>query len=198
MTDDNANSAPEGTPLVNDQVASAEQIAAARASGGRVARYLVGGILLFSTLLGLWLFHNYTTFQRHVRDTLEFPDEPFAWEEGVLSPEECVDEALDWATECRGVKAMCDEYVPRIVRECLGSQDRVGFCEALGDATQETSFGHPECLSRGVRRNVDAEACGSAYRTIDDYCLRLLARLAREAREAEEAAAGGASGEAGE
>ena len=129
-------------------------------------------IMTISVSLGFVLLRNYTMFTRYVRDTLEDPVDPRPWEVEYLTVEQCVDVTLEWAEGCRGVKAMCDEYVPRVMIECMHSQDREAYCENVGDLLAITAFGHEECQARGVQRNVDAEACSAAYRGIDDYCAR--------------------------
>lgn len=132
---------------------------------------------LCSTLLGVFFFAQYSAVLTYVRTTLEEPERPHAWETRIFTPEECIDAAIAWTGECRGIKTMCDMYVDQVMVLCMESQPRVAYCEALGDRTMTTAFGAEECFARGTRRNVDAEACSAAYRFIDGFCDTILEAL---------------------
>jgi|GEM_PF-2392466 len=128
-------------------------------------------IFLMSVALGGLLFRNYAQFMNYAHKTLTHPETPPPWiADGPLSPEGCVDAALDWARNCKGVKSLCDEYVTRVTQECMIEDDHVDYCFRIEDITASSHFGAQECAARGARRNVDSEACGNAYRAIDSHC----------------------------
>lgn len=121
--------------------------------------------------LGGALYWNYSRLLSYVHHTLDDPETPPAWETAELSVEQCVDEAIAWASECKGIKALCDEYVTRVMHDCLGSQSRLAYCEQFTPAdTASARFGFAECEARGVVRNVDLESCSNSYRAIDGWC----------------------------
>ncbi|MCB9532532.1 MAG: hypothetical protein H6698_01885 [Myxococcales bacterium] len=132
--------------------------------------FVLGGALLFSTVLGVLFGYRYVEVMRYVRDTLDVPTTPLAWDARPLSPDECVEQALTWASECHGIKSMCDAYVDRVIAMCLESQPRDAYCASVHDTAATTRFGYRECALRGVRRNLDAEACAQAYRAVASYC----------------------------
>lgn len=130
-------------------------------------------IFLTSVALGAVLYRNYSQFLNYAQKTLTHPETPPPWVANApLSPEGCVDVALDWATNCIGVKSLCDNYVTRVTQECMieGEGTHVEYCQHIESLTASSSFGARECAARGVRRDVDAEACGNAYRAIDAHC----------------------------
>jgi hypothetical protein len=145
-------------------------------SGWRGAGIVLGTIFGVSTLLATYMFWQYSKTLAYVRNTIGDPDRglepviPQAWHARPLSPEECVDATLHWTRECVGIKTMCDMYVERVIGLCMDTQDRNEFCHAIVDDSFTTEFGVPECRARGVRRNVNKEACANSYRTIDAYC----------------------------
>lgn len=125
----------------------------------------------FSVALGGLLFRNYAQFMNYAHKTLTHPETPPPWKaDPPLSPEGCVQAALDWAEDCKGVKSLCDEYVTRVTQECMIEDEHVDYCFGIEDATASSHFGAEECAARGARRNIDAEACGNAYRAIDSHC----------------------------
>lgn len=145
-------------------------------SGWRGAGVVLGAVFGVSLLLASYMFLQYSKTLAFVRDTIGEPDQgllpvvPQPWHERPLSPEECVDATLAWTRECPGIKTMCDMYVERVVGLCMDTQDRNTFCHDIVDNSYTTEFGVPECRARGVRRNVNKEACANSYRTIDAYC----------------------------
>ena len=138
---------------------------------------------LCSTLLGVAFFAKYSAVLTYVRTTLEEPERPHAWDTRIFTPEECIDAAIAWTGECKGIKTMCDMYVDQVMVLCMESQPRVAYCEALGDRTMTTAFGAEECFARGTQRHVDAEACSAAYRFIDGFCDTILEELQAPAEE---------------
>lgn len=150
------------------------------------AEYVLGLTLLFSIALAVALWYRYSMVMGYIKRTLEEPEQSFPWEAAVYSPEDCVDWALAWAAECSGIKSMCDMYVDRAMLECLQASDRLFYCERLGQRTETTEFGVPECRTRGVQRDINKEACAMAYRTIDSYC-KVTRREAEAARGPDEA-----------
>lgn len=129
---------------------------------------ILGTTFALSVLMGCLFYWQYSKVLSYVRVTLEEPETPLAWETRAHSPDECVGAALDWVAECEGIKAMCDMYIDRLIAMCMASDDRLEYCGAIDAST--TRFGHQECSVRGVRRNIDAEACSGAYRAIDSFC----------------------------
>ncbi len=144
-----------------------------RQRAGRTGVWVVLAVLGVATLLAVGLAINYTRFLSYVKHTIEDPDNPPVWQQRAMSPEDCVDSAMRWASECRGVKALCDEYVTRVTTECLETQDHTAYCLAVSDEIDGPSFGVAECRARGVRRNIDHEACSNAYKAIDSWCRML-------------------------
>lgn len=138
-------------------------------AGARSAWVVLGATFALATLLGVLFFARYSQTMVYVKQTLEEPTEPPAWEAAALAPAECVDAALDWASGCSGIKSMCDMYVDHAIALCMQSRDREEYCASVSDEV-ETRFGSAECHMRGVRRNVDAEACANAYKAILSYC----------------------------
>lgn len=137
----------------------------------RAALILIGGTVAVSAILGGFLFYNYSRFLSYAHHTLTAPSEPSPWMTGpALDPEGCVEATMTWASECVGIKALCDEYTTRVTQECMERGDHESYCVALGQRTQTTEFGLQECYARGTRRNIDAEACANSYRAIDSYC----------------------------
>ena len=155
-------------------------------SGWGGAQYVLGGVLFVSFLLAVMLWYRYSQVMGYIKRTLEEPDQVFVWDEEAYSPEDCVDWAMGWASECTGIKSMCDMYVDRVMLACLESRDRLGYCEILGSRTETTEFGVPECRARGVQRDLNKEACSMAYRSIDSYC-KVIRRQAERAAAAERA-----------
>lgn len=139
-------------------------------SGAGAAWIVLGGVMLLATLLGVLFYVQYSRTMVYVKATLDEPTEPLPWDERPLSAGECVDEAMAWASECRGVKAMCDMYVDHAIALCMRSQDRTAYCETVIVEAETARFGSAECRMRGVQRNVDAEACANAYKAILSYC----------------------------
>ena len=140
---------------------------------GRVGLWVVLAVLGVATLLAAGLALNYSRFLSYVKHTIEDPENPPIWQQQAMSPEDCVDSALRWAANCRGVKALCDEYVTRVTTECLETRDHVAYCAAVSDEIDGPSFGVAECRARGVRRNIDHEACANAYKAVDSWCRML-------------------------
>lgn len=137
------------------------------------ARIVVLVLFLTSVALGAGLYYNFSKFLNYARVTLVKPDEPPPWiANAPLSPEGCIDEALEWARNCIGVKQLCDNYVTRVTQECMiaGEGTHLEYCQHIEALTASSSFGARECAARGVRRDVDAEACGNAYRAVDAHC----------------------------
>lgn len=153
-----------------------------RDDGNRSTWIVLAAITIGAIGLGFFLLYRYSEVLGYVKRTLEEPAAPHGWTLTPYSPEECVDAAMAWASDCVGIKTMCDMYVERVVEECLGSQDRLQYCLTLGDTTGSTEFGVPECRARGVLRDVDKESCSISYRSIDQFCkrTRVLAELAAE------------------
>lgn len=166
----------------------------------RGAWIVLGVVFTLSTLLGLFMFRQYSAVLTYVKATLDDPDAPPAWVDEPHSVEDCVDAALQWASECNGIKTLCDIYVERVVRECLDSRERDAYCIDIADVSETTEFGVTECRNRGVRRDVDKEACANAYRTIDTWCEDVRYRLENpdEAAEGEgESSADGTADDSG-
>lgn len=155
----------------------------------RGLRIVVIILLLLAVTLGTLLFRNYSRFLGYVNDTLDEREEPFPWDGLDHTPiEVCVDASMSWAANCVGIKSLCDEYVTRYMNVCLGSESRRDYCsEFTFEDTASTKFGAEECAARGVRRNVDKEACAKTYRAIDSWCQyeRQLEAHEREAGEQE-------------
>lgn len=138
------------------------------------AGWVIVPVLILSALLAWNLGVRYTTFLNFAKDTLENPDAPPIWAQQALTPEGCVDAALDWARECHGIKSLCDVYVSHVTELCLASQDRSAYCRGLAGRSGLTEFGYEECQQRGVQRHIDNEACANAFRQIDTHCNRIL------------------------
>lgn len=154
---------------------------AAPEGSARGAWIVLGIVFTLSTLLGLYMFRQYSAVLTYVKDTLDNPDAPPAWVDEPHSVEDCVDAGLTWAASCDGIKTLCDIYVERVVRECLDSRERDAYCLDIAGISETTEFGVAECRNRGVRRDVDKEACANAYRTIDTWCEDVRYRLETDA-----------------
>ena len=137
-------------------------------SGAGTIVAILGTTFGLSVLLGGLFYWQYSSVLSYVRVTLEEPETPLAWDERDLAPDECVAAAMDWVAGCSGIKTMCDMYVDQLIALCMAASDRSAYCGAIDAST--TRFGHQDCSVRGVRRNVDAEACSRAYRAIASYC----------------------------
>lgn len=133
-------------------------------------KLILGITFLLSTLLGVVFYVQYSSTLLFVDQTLENPEAPLPWEVGEVTPTECVDFAMDWTSECTGIKSMCDMYVDRVISLCMRAQSRLTYCELVVDETSTTKFGHEDCRLRGVQRNINSEACSGAYRAISSYC----------------------------
>lgn len=153
--------------------------------GNRELRIVALSITVLSVVLGVYLFVQYSRVMSYVRSTIGYcavgadgtencvePTRTPVWVSQALSPEECIDTALAWARECRGIKSMCDMYVEPVIRDCMASQDRAVYCDAIEPFAVTTYFGAAECRARGVRREVDKEACSNAYRAVASWCDR--------------------------
>ena len=140
---------------------------------------IIAATLAVSVVLGVVLWWQYRTFLRYVHDHLNGPEAVLAWENAVLSPEDCVDETMAWSARCSGIKSLCDMYAGHVMERCLASQDRSAYCDQVAGQAALRSFGAQECRARGARRNVDSEACSAAYKTVEEHC-----RFLRQRREA--------------
>jgi hypothetical protein len=157
-------------------------------NGTRELLIVLGAVTAVSVLLGVYLFVQYSRVMGYVRGTIGYcshlsdddntciePAVPPEWQTRAFSPEECVDGVLEWARGCHGIKSMCDMYVEPVIHDCLETQDRTIYCTAIAPFAVTTYFGASECRARGVRREVDKEACANAYRTIASWCEDLIA-----------------------
>jgi hypothetical protein len=133
-------------------------------------RYVVLGIVLATVALSGVLAFRYRQFQNFVNETVDSPKVPPPWTAAGMTPETCVDAGMQWARECRGVKGLCDEYVNRVVGDCIAPLDLTDFCARLSDVRTTARFGQRECAARGVRREVDSPSCGNAYKVIAERC----------------------------
>jgi hypothetical protein len=147
-----------------------QDVATPAPRSGAGAWWVLGSLFAVSTLLGVVLLYNYSRVLGYVKRTIDEPVAPHPWESNPHTAEQCIDASMAWARDCRGVKSMCDMYVERYVGTCLESQDRTDYCAALGTATDDAHFGVEECRGRGTQKNVDAEACANAYRTVASFC----------------------------
>lgn len=136
----------------------------------RSLRWVFLGVAVATLLLGTILYARYSEFRTYIRTTLEYPTETPAWKQAGMTPERCVDEAMRWTTACHGIKNLCDVYTTRIMEECLAPLDLTTYCAQLHDVERVARFGQQECLARGVRREVDANSCGDAYKAIVEAC----------------------------
>jgi hypothetical protein len=145
------------------------------------AQYVLLGVIVLSFVLAVMLWYRYSQVMGFIKRTLDEPELPLPWEDEAYSPEDCVDWAMAWAASCTGIKSMCDMYVDRAMLLCLESRDRRSYCAILGERSETTEFGVPECRARGVQRDLNKEACAIAYRTIDGYCKVIRRRVERGA-----------------
>lgn len=165
-------------------------------NGSRELWIVLGAVTAVSLLLGVYLFVQYSRVMGYVRQTIGYcaqltegdaacvePTVVPPWQNRPYSPEECVDGVLQWARDCGGIKSMCDMYVEPVVHDCLQTQDRRLYCEAIAPFAVTTYFGASECRARGVRRDVDKEACANAYRAIASWCDDAVAEPAPQASE---------------
>ncbi len=128
-------------------------------------------IFMLSVALATVLYLRYRSFFVYIHQTLTHPVSPPPWiADGPLSPEGCVDVAMAWATDCPGIKNLCDEYTNKVIEECMAQGDHSTYCYEIEDLTSKASFGAEECLSRGARRHMESESCGKAYTAIGGYC----------------------------
>ena len=129
--------------------------------------------------MGLYLAFSYSNFLGYVRDSLDSPEHPPAWAATPFSPEKCVDSALAWARECKGMKTACDLYVSRVVNECLASQDRLAYCQTLGETGSTTRFGlrrnklAPARMSRRAKRGRPPLRLSSVIPSLNHCTLRI-------------------------
>lgn len=145
--------------------------------GSSAGLWVVGAAIVLSIAMGTGFYFQYSRTLLYVKATLESEDAVQAWETRALSPHECVDEAMAWASECRGVKSMCDMYVDRVIALCMGARDRRAYCDSIAEESP-AKFGAEDCRLRGVQRHRDAEACAKSYGAIVSWCADLRARFA--------------------
>ena len=131
---------------------------------------VLAGVALVAVVGGTILARQYAEFNAYIRATVEFPQQPKPWLAAGMTPETCVDQAMSWAASCSGIKGLCDEYVPRVMEECLKPLPLDDYCKRLNDVETRARLGQRECASRGVRPEVDAQACSKAYQSINDRC----------------------------
>ncbi len=127
--------------------------------------FVIFGLLIFASFLGLYAYYQYNVSEKHLIKTLAEIREKGK----SLTYEQCVQEILDWAPHCAAMKSLCDASAPRLMEGCLSARDRAQECASLGDSTRDTHFGFKECKARNLSRSL-GKTCGNAYRAMDTHC----------------------------
>jgi hypothetical protein len=146
------------------------------AIGVRVLVIIGVTLMLLMVVFGRATSKGYDEFTAYHEATLEDPDNPPRWETEALDVSGCVDESLAWVEACPGVSSWCETTLSDVMGQCLDSQDRTAYCEAVGDAVGSTRFGFEECSARydqiegRFTRRYAKKHCALIYRVIAGYC----------------------------
>jgi hypothetical protein len=131
-----------------------------------MAKFVVGGLLAASVILGGLMYRRYVASERLVRAAAA----DLETRGRSLGGEECVSSVLDWGRSCAAMKVVCEEAVGPLVRTCLQARDRTDYCGTLG-ARLDTHFSFERCRERGYgRRN---RLCAEAYLAVVGHCRAL-------------------------
>ena len=136
-----------------------------RQSGVRIAVLLLAA----AAVLGVLVFRNLVVSESYLRGVWHEIGERGA----TLSVEGCVDEVIRFSDECEAIKGLCDVTVTGMMARCLGSGDRVAYCEDVGNRTRDTRFGVAECSARQLPSRHERTVCAASYRAIDGHCRQL-------------------------
>ncbi len=137
-----------------------------------MAKWVVGGLLAASVILGGLTFVRYQGSERLVRATAaDLGDRG-----RTLGGEECVSQVLAWGQRCPAMKVVCDEAVRPLVRTCLQAADRTDYCRSLGPRL-DTHFSFARCRERGYPRS--NHLCAEAYLAVVGHCMSLTGGQAR-------------------
>ena len=137
---------------------------------------LIVSMLLLTAGFGWSTWQSHQEFRNYRTQTLENADHPPRWQREVLTPEECVGEAMAWAASCPGVQSWCEAATPEVVQLCLKSRDRSTYCREVGDEVLSTRLGFAACKARyepidnKYARRTAKKACASSYRVIARHC----------------------------
>ena len=131
-----------------------------------MAKFVVGGLLAASMILGGLAYRRYVASEKLVRAAAA----DLGARGRSLGGEECVGSVLDWGRTCAAMKVVCEEAVAPLVHTCLQARDRTDFCRALGPRL-DTHFSFARCRERGYgRRN---RLCAEAYLAVASHCRAL-------------------------
>lgn len=142
----------------------------------RHALALVVGLMVLAIPFGYSVVAEYRAYAAYVKETVLERSAPPPWADTVFSPGECVNEGLDWIEGCPGMEDFCRGMLPRVVRECLESQDRSAWCEDNGGDVKRTSFGYQICEARREakgdleRTRIRKQRCALALRALAGHC----------------------------
>ena len=142
----------------------------------RWGKRILISVILFSIILAVYLANIYGKSAEHLAQVTD--EMSIRGEE--LSISGCLDEVLDWLTQCEAISSLCDQSVSRMMGICLSAQNRGAYCDELGPESGDTGFGNDDCRGREMNR-AGMRACGAAYRAIHVHCVELRAAEALEA-----------------
>jgi hypothetical protein len=135
---------------------------------------LLGIIVVLGAVFGAVTMHHRGTYEDYRRQTLEEATLP--WERAELSPEACVEFAVDWAMACPGLESWCANEAPVLARRCLEAADRTSYCASVADVASSTRFGVAQCedmradvQGRYTARN-HKKLCAACYRAVAASC----------------------------
>lgn len=132
-------------------------------------KYILIAIFISTLGMGIVSTFTYMSSERVLSQDLAY----FRQRGTELSPEKCIDEVIQWRTNCQAMKSLCDISIARMMGTCLAAQDRKQYCVQLGRITSDTHFGFKECQQRRLSSRVK-KACTLAYRSIDSHCKNII------------------------
>lgn len=137
--------------------------------------WVVGLLLAIATVLAIFASYRFSASERYLTGV----HEAFVQRGQTLSVDQCVDEVLDWRSQCEAMKSLCDSNVERMMDACLNGQDRSAWCGDAGDAFGDSHFAATACSAHGIDRSDRGpwKFCGMAYRSIDMHCRTLRKRI---------------------
>jgi hypothetical protein len=127
---------------------------------------------------GLSVRGEYQRFHDYEAATTRGDPAALPWASALMSPEDCVTDAMVWADACPGVEALCMGALPDRMRGCIASQDRQPWCDEQGTAVYTTGLGYHDCEARlegleGRARKPVEKRCAGAWRALANHCVSL-------------------------
>lgn len=144
-------------------------------SASRLLIVIALAVTGLAAVFGVTTARSRTQFTEYKEQTLEHPERPLPWVVGDVTPVECVEFSTQWALECPAIESWCFNEAPRIVLDCMKSEDRKAYCESVAGDVETTHFGAKVC--QGLRESLPRhlkrphkKACGSAFRAVAEFC----------------------------